>query len=239
MRLFSIAEINQMSQGSPIESVRGKIIKVDKRFAGTNTFGEWSLQKIVISDGQFQIPVQLNGMPEVPQHFNGLDILVSSTPSDRGPFGVTAIDDRGKGQAGPPVRTVKAADKAMILNVASGQPLFAPTGQLPPTQVPLPTAFPPAPPAALPPAALPPYQAPPPATTFTPTPAPQPVTEADLGPFMTKHARLYGAALQATCEMLRGLENLEGFGTFGADCVQDCASRIYYAAKDRGFLDVV
>jgi len=64
MRLVTVPGILELRRGEQIPAIRGTIVEVGKRYAGTNEHGEWSIQNATLQTPEGTIKLKfMNGEP--------------------------------------------------------------------------------------------------------------------------------------------------------------------------------
>lgn len=96
MRVVTLQEVLQYTNGETVPSVRGRITEMFKQSKGTNSHGDWALQNITIQDGTGTIKVKVQDRPELPMSYKGREVVIYCHEGDKGLTGIKAKDDTYK-----------------------------------------------------------------------------------------------------------------------------------------------
>jgi len=115
-RIVPLAEVLGLEAGELIPSVRGKVLRVGRYFAGETEKGPWSFQTITLDDGGTKLEVKIKGRDEIPSQGNvGKVMFVVAKNSPKGLSGIKVDDDSyGVKEGQPPKRIVLVTPSAEI-----------------------------------------------------------------------------------------------------------------------------
>jgi hypothetical protein len=98
MRLVSLSEIPGLDDGEPIPSLAGRVEKVYQRHTGTSSYGDWSFQDFILSDGENTVTCKAKNMDPF-DDMQGRDVVIECSKSDKhGLTGVTKLIDNYEGK---------------------------------------------------------------------------------------------------------------------------------------------
>jgi hypothetical protein len=108
--VLTIPQLKEMSENTTPESFKGKIKKVFAASKGTNEHGDYSLQKIVLTDGSAEIEVMLKDRGELSRTSEGQTIYILAAQGERGLTGVKRKDNTYKNKTTPQVWVYDSAE---------------------------------------------------------------------------------------------------------------------------------
>jgi hypothetical protein len=104
MIVYTVSQLLEMSDGTVPEAFRGKIKKVMGPNKGKNKQGkDYSLQKIIITDGSKEIEVMLDGRDDISRTMEGSQIFVAASRGERALSGLKRKDNVWKEKTTPQV----------------------------------------------------------------------------------------------------------------------------------------
>ncbi|MEM4247636.1 MAG: hypothetical protein QXH80_00010 [Candidatus Nanoarchaeia archaeon] len=108
MKTLTLEEAKQRV-GEIVPAIKCVLSKLYERKSGTNNVGEWSIQNGELSDSTGILRVMFNGRDEIPEEYVGKEIILSSTMSKHGMYGVKVEEEEYKGKKYVQVRVSQAA----------------------------------------------------------------------------------------------------------------------------------
>ncbi len=128
MRLVPLKDIPTLGKDEAVPSIRGRVVNIYARNAGTNVHGEYSLQNLTIRDETGEATIKLKDRPELPLTTKGKVIFIFSKQGDKGLTGLKVKDDEYPKGSGKVTRIVSVTPTATIQesDAAHDQPASRP-----------------------------------------------------------------------------------------------------------------
>jgi hypothetical protein len=144
MRVIHLSEVLQMEPGETVTATKGKLKSVFERNTGTNEHGDWSIQNVILADGELEIKVKVcDRETAIPSAWKGKLIYLTSVNGDKGITGLKVKEDTYKGKTSKILSATKTAE--IGLQDGSEAPAPAPAPARQPDPEPEPRASTPAP----------------------------------------------------------------------------------------------
>lgn len=100
-----------MEQGETVTATKGKLKAVFERNTGTNEHGNWSIQNVIISDGDVEMKVKVcDRESAIPSAWKGKLIYLTSLNGDKGITGLKVKEDTYKGKTSKILSATKTAE---------------------------------------------------------------------------------------------------------------------------------
>lgn len=116
MKPVSITEVGQMAVGQNLPAIRGIIEKIGQCYTGQNERGPWSIQPVVLSDGQNKVKLKLHNRPRLTKEWEGVDAAFLSVSGRSGLVGLRVEEDSYRGVT---TKIVAVNEKAQLDTAAN------------------------------------------------------------------------------------------------------------------------
>jgi hypothetical protein len=118
MRLTPLSEVAELSDKTPIEYLKGKVIQVGKQFSGKKKDETpWTKQELEITDGTATITVQVWDKDPFPHTWKGQQVTIMALSGQRGQTGVYAHNNTYNGKT---TRMIKVTDTGEVALLGAG-----------------------------------------------------------------------------------------------------------------------
>lgn len=139
MQPYSLDQILQWPNGTPVQALVATLVGVDEPKSGTNTYGPWQIQKVgIASPSGTTVTVKLFDHDMIPSSWLNYEVLLSAGESKGKVDGLTWKQDKrgaAAGQPAPMILELKSHTGArMSLNTAQPPPAAGPPAGMAPAR---------------------------------------------------------------------------------------------------------
>lgn len=110
MKVNTVSDLLEMSEGTVPEAFRGKIKSVFRPSTGEGKNGQYHMQKMLVTDGQSTIEVMFDGRAEVSRQMEGSEVYCIASRGNRGLSGLKRKENNYKGKITQQVWVYDSAD---------------------------------------------------------------------------------------------------------------------------------
>ncbi|HEX9595464.1 MAG TPA: hypothetical protein VF982_01180 [Anaerolineales bacterium] len=142
MQPYTISQLQTLPLNTVVPAVAGTITQIFPVKSGTSQYGPWTIQSVMLTDGQQTVELKLFDHAQLPPDMIGQSVMVLSGQGKQGPAGLIWQQDTRNWQPGQPVKVQlvlkgKTGATVTLAGQSQGQP--SPISNLPsPMQMPAP-----------------------------------------------------------------------------------------------------
>lgn len=111
MRVIHLSEVLQMEPGETVTATKGKLKAIFERNTGTNEHGDWSIQNVILADGEVEMKVKVcDRDAAIPSAWKGKLIYLTSVNGEKGITGLKVKEDTYKDKTSKILSATKTAE---------------------------------------------------------------------------------------------------------------------------------
>lgn len=123
---LTATELLRCEPGQNVPAIHGSIEKIGECYTGQNENGPWSLQNLVITDGQSKIKLKLKNRPRIGNEWLGHDVTFTATSGKNGLVGLRVQQEEYRGVT---AKIVEVNEKAIMDETSNASAAEAPAPQ--------------------------------------------------------------------------------------------------------------